>query len=177
MTIPRLRSQLKRFKRRVGGLDLVVVDYLQLLTPAGNGQNRYEQVSEISRQLKVLATEMCVPIICLAQLSRDLESRQNKRPMLSDLRDSGSLEQDANVVMFLYREAQYNQECSHPKIAELNIAKIRHGENKVIPLIAELEYQRFVTSKADCLPSDWKHQGVISSALPNNGKPKIYGAI
>ena len=177
MTVQRLRSQLKRFKRRAGGLDLVVVDYLQLLSLANDKKNLYEQVSVISRELKVLATELRVPIICLAQLSRGLETRTNKRPILSDLRDSGSLEQDANVVIFLYREAQYHQECSYPKIAELNIAKIRHGETKVIPLIAELEYQRFVTPKADCLPSDWKHQGVISSALPNNGKPKIYGAI
>lgn len=177
MTVQRLRSQLKRFKRRVGGLDLVVVDYLQLLSLANDKKNLYEQVSVISRELKVLATELCVPIICLAQLSRGLETRTNKRPMLSDLRDSGSLEQDANVVMFLYREAQYNQECSHPKIAELNIAKIRHGETKVIPLIAELEYQRFVTPEADCLPKNWKHENISSLAPPNNGRSMVYGAI
>lgn len=158
MTIPRLRARVKRFKRRVGGLDLVVVDYLQLLRPAGKGQSRYEQVSEISRDLKLLAMELGVPVICLSQLSRDIESRPDKRPMLSDLRDSGAIEQDANVVLLLYRESAYNENCAYPEIAELNIAKVRHGTPEVVPLIAELRYQRFVTPKANCLPANWRHQ-------------------
>lgn len=175
MTVPRLRSRLKRFKRRVGGLDLVVIDYLQLLRPAGKGQSRYEQVSDISRDLKVLATELGVPVVCLSQLSRDIESRLDKRPMLSDLRDSGSLEQDANVVLMLYRESAYNENCDHPEIAELHIAKLRHGKTGVIPLITQFQHQRFLAPKRSSLPSNWRHSKVLRSHMPRTSRPDFAG--
>lgn len=175
MTVPRLRARLKRFKRRVGGLDLVVIDYLQLLRPAGKGQSRYEQVSDISRDLKVLATELGVPVVCLSQLSRDIESRPDKRPMLSDLRDSGSLEQDANVVLLLYREVAYNESCAHPEIAELNIAKLRHGKTGIIPLITQFQHQRFVTPQRGSLPSNWRHSKVSLSHQPRTSRPDYAG--
>lgn len=177
MTVRRLRARLKRFKRRVGGLDLVVVDYLQLILPTGKGQSRYEQVSEISRDLKVLATELGVPIVCLSQLSRDIESRPDKRPMLSDLRDSGSLEQDANVVLLLYRESAYNENCSHPEIAELNIAKLRHGKTEVLPLLTEFKCQRFLTPEPKNLPANWRNQKVQSFAMPRKSRSDSHAAI
>lgn len=154
MSIPRLRASLKRFKRRTGNLDLVVIDYLQLLTSTGNG--RYEQVSEISRSLKVLAMELNVPIICLSQLNRELQQRPNKRPVLSDLRDSGSLEQDANAVLFLYREAAYSDNLQHPWVTELIIAKLRHGRIGTIPLIEQFNHCRFLSADQQALPENWR---------------------
>lgn len=153
MTVAKLRSRLLRFRRKHGVLDLVVVDYLQLMS--SNGKDRYEQVSEISRGLKVLAMELDVPIICLSQLNRELEKRQDKRPMLSDLRDSGSLEQDANIVLFLYREAAYSEGLSHPFVAELIIAKLRHGKTGRHPLYEQFAFCRFVNPDRDGLPENW----------------------
>lgn len=158
MTVPRLRASLKRYKRRVGALDLVVIDYLQLLSSTGQG--RYEQVSEISRALKVLAMELDVPIICLSQLNRELEKRPNKRPVLADLRDSGSLEQDANAVLFLYREAAYTEGLSDPWVAELIIAKLRHGKTGTIPLFEQFQHCRFRSADRDSLPENWKSMRV-----------------
>ena len=154
MSVPRLRASLKRFKRKVGSLDLVVIDYLQLLTSTGSGI--YEKVSEISRALKVLAMELNVPIICLSQLNRELEKRPNKRPQLSDLRDSGSLEQDANAVLFLYREAAYTENLDNPWVAELIIAKLRHGRTGTIPLIEQFNHCRFLSADPSALPENWR---------------------
>ena len=122
--------------RRVEDLGLVVIDYLQLMTSAGgkesSGDNRQQIVSDISRALKIMAKELNVPVLCLSQLSRANESRTNKRPMLSDLRESGAIEQDADIVMFLYREDYYEKESENHNLAECIIAKNRHGETRTV---------------------------------------------
>ena len=118
--------------RRVDNLGLVVIDYLQLMTSAGgptrSGDNRQQVVSDIPRALKIMAKELNVPVLCLSQLSRANESRSDKRPMLSDLRESGAIEQDADIVLFLYREGYYNEDTEDHNLAECIIAKNRHGE-------------------------------------------------
>ena len=117
------------------GLDLVMIDYLQLMQAEHPSSNRVQEVSEISRELKGLARELDVPVLAAAQLSRAVESRQNKRPQLSDLRDSGSIEQDADVVMFIYRDDYYNPDSSErPNIAEISVAKHRNGPTGSIDL-------------------------------------------
>jgi replicative DNA helicase len=117
------------------GLDLIMIDYLQLMRAEHTTNNRVQEISEISRSLKGLARELDVPVLAAAQLSRAVEQRQDKRPLLSDLRDSGSIEQDADIVMFIYRDDYYNPEDSdRPNIAELNIAKHRHGPTGTIDL-------------------------------------------
>lgn len=125
--------------RRVEDLGLVVIDYLQLMQASGgptrySGENRQQVVADISRSLKIMAKELRVPVLCLSQLSRANESRQNKRPMLSDLRESGAIEQDADVVMFLYREDYYNADTDKHNQAECIIAKNRRGETTTVPL-------------------------------------------
>ena len=133
--------------RRVDNLGLVVIDYLQLMTSAGgtqkSGENRQQVVSDISRALKIMAKELNVPVICLSQLSRGPESRQNKRPMLSDLRESGAIEQDADIVMFLYRDDYYNDDSESHNLAECIIAKNRHGETGTVELQWLPEYTTF----------------------------------
>jgi len=126
-----MRMKLRRFKQ-VHGLDLIVVDYLQLMR--GRGENRVQEISEISRGLKSLAKEFDVPVLALSQLSRNVEMRAEKRPQLSDLRDSGSLEQDADIVMFLYREDYYDAESDDAGTAQLIIAKNRNGATATITL-------------------------------------------
>jgi replicative DNA helicase len=126
VTVMEIRAA-RRMKARQGGLALIVIDYLQLMGGGGSAENRQLEVSEISRGLKILARELEVPIIALSQLSRNLETRGDKRPMLSDLRESGSLEQDADVVMFLYRDEVYNKESADKAMAEVIIAKHRSG--------------------------------------------------
>ena len=124
--------------RRVENLGLVVIDYLQLMQSAGGksrgGDNRQQVVSDISRSLKIMAKELDVPVLCLSQLSRANESRTDKRPMLSDLRESGAIEQDADIVLFLYREGYYNKDTDNPNLAECIIAKNRHGETGTVEL-------------------------------------------
>ena len=124
--------------RRVDNLGLVIIDYLQLMQSAGgktrSGDNRQQIVSDISRSLKIMAKELNVPVLCLSQLSRANESRTDKRPMLSDLRESGAIEQDADIVMFLYREGYYNKDTENPNLAECIIAKNRHGETRTVEL-------------------------------------------
>ena len=135
--------------RRIDGLALVVIDYLQLMTSAsGNnrgGENRQQVVSEISRALKIMAKELNVPVICLSQLSRANESRTDKRPMLSDLRESGAIEQDADIVLFLYRDDYYNEDSEKRNIAECIVAKNRHGETGKVELRWMPEYTTFAT--------------------------------
>jgi replicative DNA helicase len=117
------------------GLDLVMIDYLQLMQAEHPTSNRVQEVSEISRELKGLARELDVPVVAAAQLSRAVESRQNKRPQLSDLRDSGSIEQDADVVMFIYRDDYYNPDnLSGPTSPKVNVAKHRNGPTGAIDL-------------------------------------------
>ena len=125
--------------RRVDNLGLVVIDYLQLMQSAGGksnyaGESRQQAVSDISRSLKIMAKELNVPVLCLSQLSRANESRSDKRPMLSDLRESGAIEQDADIVMFLYRDDYYNSDAENHNLAECIIAKNRHGETGTVQL-------------------------------------------
>ena len=134
--------------RRVEDLGLVVIDYLQLMQSAGGKQrysneNRQQVVSDISRALKIMAKELNVPVVCLSQLSRGPESRQDKRPMLSDLRESGAIEQDADIVMFLYRDDYYNDNDENHNLAECIIAKNRHGETGTVELQWLPEYTTF----------------------------------
>lgn len=125
-------------------IDLIIIDYMQLMQGTGKTENRQHEISEISRGLKQIAREMDCPVICLSQLARGPESRNDKRPMLSDLRDSGSIEQDADVVMFLYRDSYYNrEEAANPYEAELNIAKQRNGPTGRIFLHWMAEYTKF----------------------------------
>jgi replicative DNA helicase len=135
--------------RRVDDLGLVIIDYLQLMQSAGGkaryGDNRQQVVSDISRSLKVMAKDLNVPVLCLSQLSRANESRQDKRPMLSDLRESGAIEQDADIVMFLYRDDYYNEDSEKHNIAECIIAKNRHGETGKVELRWMPEYTQFST--------------------------------
>jgi replicative DNA helicase len=140
-----LRSKARKIKSEQG-LDLIVIDYLQLMQGSGkhsNSDNRQQEVSEISRSLKALARELKVPVIALSQLSRGVEARQVKRPMLSDLRESGSLEQDADIVAFLYRDDYYNPQTDKPNITELIIAKHRNGSIGTVELYFHKEYTRF----------------------------------
>ena len=135
--------------RRLDDLGLVVIDYLQLMTSAGgkgySGENRQQAVSDISRMLKIMAKELQVPVLCLSQLSRANEKRDDKRPMLSDLRESGAIEQDADIVMFLYRDDYYNSDSEKRNIAECIVAKNRHGETGKVELRWLPEYTSFGT--------------------------------
>ena len=134
--------------RRVENLGLVVIDYLQLMQSSGGptryaGENRQQVVADISRALKIMAKELQVPVLCLSQLSRANEARSDKRPMLSDLRESGAIEQDADIVMFLYREDYYNEDSENHNLAECIIAKNRHGETGKVELQWLPEYTTF----------------------------------
>ena len=141
--------------RRVDDLGLVIIDYLQLMQSAGgrqySGENRQQVVSDISRALKIMAKELNVPVLCLSQLSRANESRSDKRPMLSDLRESGAIEQDADIVMFLYREGYYDKETPNPNLAECIIAKNRHGETRTVELQWLPEFTTFGNM-------EWQHE-------------------
>ena len=141
--------------RRVDNLGLVIIDYLQLMQSAGgrqySGENRQQVVSDISRALKIMAKELDVPVLCLSQLSRANESRSDKRPMLSDLRESGAIEQDADIVMFLYREGYYDKETPNPNLAECIIAKNRHGETRTVELQWLPEFTTFGNM-------EWQHE-------------------
>ena len=141
--------------RRLDNLGLVLIDYLQLMTSAGMGQNsnnanRVQVVSDISRALKIMAKELNVPVICLSQLSRANESRTDKRPMLSDLRESGAIEQDADEVLFIYRDDYYNPNSEEKNVAEIIVAKNRHGETGTV----KVQWLPQFTTFAD---REWKH--------------------
>lgn len=145
LTVMDIRARARRLKKAQGGLGLVVVDYLQLMTGRGRAENRQVEVAEISRGLKILARELECPVVALSQLSRNLEARQDKRPMLSDLRESGSLEQDADVVLFIYREEQYDPDTPIDRrgIAEVIVAKHRNGPTGSAHLVFLSQYARF----------------------------------
>ena len=136
--------------RRVKNLGLVVIDYLQLMSSAGGkqsgGENRQQIVADMTRMLKIMAKELDVPVLCLSQLSRANEARQDKRPMLSDLRESGAIEQDADVVIGLYREGYYNKECENPNAAEAIVLKNRKGETGIVNLVFLSEYTTYVSA-------------------------------
>lgn len=145
ITVAEMRSKTRRLKVE-HGLDLIVVDYLQLMQGSSHrsSENRQQEISEISRSLKGLARELKVPLIALSQLSRSVESRQEKKPMLSDLRESGALEQDADIVSFLYREGYYNPESDRKDITEVIVAKHRNGPVGTIELYFKGEYTLFM---------------------------------
>ena len=139
--------------RRVDNLGLVIIDYLQLMTGSGYGrasENRVQVVGEISRSLKIMAKELNVPVICLSQLSRAVESRQDKRPIMSDLRESGAIEQDADAILFLYRDDYYNPNTEEKNVAECIVSKNRHGETGTVKLQWLPQYTTFADR-------EWKH--------------------
>jgi replicative DNA helicase len=139
-----LRSKARRLKSREPDLGLVVVDYLQLMTSGANAENRVQEVSQISRALKVLARELDVPILAMSQLSRAVEQRHDKRPLLSDLRESGSLEQDSDLVFFVYRDEYYlGEESDQQGIAEVILAKHRNGPTGTVKLSFLRRYAKF----------------------------------
>ena len=142
ISIMEMRNKCRRLKAEQG-LDLIVVDYLQLMTFDGRADSRQQEISALSRHLKLLAREMNCPVIVLSQLSRAPELRQDKRPMLSDLRESGSIEQDADIVMFLYRDDYYNENTEKPGVCEINIAKHRSGPTDRIDLTWVARYTKF----------------------------------
>lgn len=143
ISIMELRSKCRKMKLEYG-LSAVIIDYLQLMSGSGKGgDNRQQEISEISRSLKALARELNAPVIALSQLSRACETRQDHRPMLSDLRESGAIEQDADVVMFLYRDDYYNKDTDMPNIAEVIIAKQRNGPIGTVNLVWRPEFTKF----------------------------------
>lgn len=144
MTALEMRSKARRWKNE-NGLDLIIVDYLQLMQGSSKraSDNRQQEMSDISRSLKGLARELNVPVIALSQLSRSVEQRTSKRPMLSDLRESGALEQDADIVCFIYRDDYYNQDTEQKNVAELIVAKHRNGPVGTVPLYFRKDITRF----------------------------------
>ena len=152
ISVAEMRSKARRLKSE-HGLDLIIVDYLQLMQ-GRNAESRQQEISEISRSLKALARELKVPLIALSQLSRSVESRQDKRPMLSDLRESGALEQDADIVSFLYREDYYDKETENQHITEVILAKHRNGPVGSVKLYFKNEFTLF-------LNLDTQHEGKI----------------
>ena len=141
-TLVDLRLQARKMKT-AGALDLIIIDYLQLMQSVKDRDNREREIAEISRGLKMLAKELSIPIVVLSQLNRSVEQRGDKRPMLSDLRESGAIEQDADVIMFLYRDELYNKESPDQGIAEVLVAKHRNGPTGVVRLRFDVDTQRF----------------------------------
>ena len=148
VTIMDLRARARKLKAE-HGLDMIVIDYLQLLHGSRRYENRHQEVSEISRSLKALAKELNIPVIALSQLSRAVDSRMDKRPMLSDLRESGAIEQDADLIMFLYRDVVYNPDTENPALTELIVGKQRNGPTGVIYLNFIRELSRFADAEME----------------------------
>jgi replicative DNA helicase len=144
ITLVEIRAKCRRLKAK-RGLGLVIVDYLQLMQSPRKSENRQQEVSEISRNLKILARELEVPVLCASQLNRGVEMRADKRPLLGDLRESGSIEQDADLVMFLYRDEVYNRDSEARGEAELIIAKHRNGPTDTVKLAFMNQYTKFAS--------------------------------
>ncbi len=149
LTPGELRARVRRVSREAGGIGLIAVDYLQLMRIAGSPENRTTEISEISRSLKALAKEMRCPVLALSQLNRDVEKRQNKRPMMADLRDSGAIEQDADLILFIYRDEVYNEDSPDKGIAEINIGKQRNGVTGTVRLSFLGELTKFESKAPD----------------------------
>ena len=143
ITMMEIRSKARRLKTREPKLGLIIVDYLQLMTSGTTAENRVQEVSQISRNLKVLARDLDVPILAMSQLSRAVEQRHDKRPILSDLRESGSIEQDADLVMFVYRDEYYNEDSDQQGLAEIILSKHRNGPTGIEKLSFLKRYAKF----------------------------------
>jgi replicative DNA helicase len=143
LSVLEVRARARRVAREQGQLGLIVIDYLQLMSAPSSGDNRVQQISDISRGLKALAKELSVPVIALSQLNRNLEQRPNKRPIMSDLRDSGAIEQDADLIVFVYRDEVYNPDSEYKGIAEIIIGKQRNGPLGTVNLSFLAQYTRF----------------------------------
>lgn len=149
LTVPDIRTRLRRLIREHGSIGMVVIDYLQLMQSVNNNENRVQQISEISRGLKSVAKEFGVPVIALSQLNRNLEQRPNKRPLMSDLRESGAIEQDADLILFVYRDEVYYPDTKEPNIAEIIIGKQRNGPLGTVKLYFVGKYTRFENYEAN----------------------------
>jgi replicative DNA helicase len=143
LTPTELRSRVRRLVREQGDLGMIMIDYLQLMRVAGSNEGRTAEISEISRSLKALAKEFKVPVVALSQLNRALEQRPNKRPVNSDLRESGAIEQDADVIMFIYRDEVYNEDSPDQGVAEIIIGKQRNGPIGTCRLSFRGQFTRF----------------------------------
>lgn len=148
LTITELRSKCRKLKVE-HDIQMVIIDYLQLMSGGSRSESRQQEISEISRSLKTLAKELEIPIIALSQLSRAVESRPDKRPMLSDLRESGAIEQDADMVMFLYRDDYYNKDSKEPGVAEVIIGKQRSGPTGTVKLSWLGQYTKFANLETE----------------------------
>jgi replicative DNA helicase len=148
LTPTELRARARRVKRE-HGLNLVVVDYMQLMQVPGTKENRATEIAEISRGLKALAKELSVPVIALSQLNRSVEQREHKKPVMSDLRESGAIEQDADMILLIYREEVYNKDTPKKGIAEIDLAKHRNGEIGTFLLTFQGQYTRFANYAPD----------------------------
>jgi replicative DNA helicase len=144
LTPTEIRARARRLHREQKGLGLIVVDYLQLMQVSGKTENRATEISEITRSLKALARELNVPLVALSQLNRSVEQRTEKRPVMSDLRESGAIEQDADVILFIYRDEVYDKDSPRKGIADINIAKQRNGPIGEFPLVFQGQFTRFV---------------------------------
>ena len=148
ISIGEMRSKCRKYKLE-HGLDIIIIDYLQLMSGSGksSSESRQQEISDISRSLKALARELNVPVVALSQLSRAVEQRTDHRPMLSDLRESGAIEQDADVVMFIYRDDYYNKDSENKGIAEIIIAKQRNGPIGTVNLVWLPDYTKFANAE------------------------------
>ena len=164
LTVQQVRAKALKVKRKHGDIKLIVVDYLTLLKDK-TARSRTEEVGSISRTLKAIAKECDVPVIALSQLNRKCEERSDKRPKMSDLRDSGEVEQDADIICFLYRDAVYNEQSEHPNVCELHTAKFRNGETGVDMLHASLASSRFEDLKHEVVFTEQKQKSGYKSRL------------